>query len=68
MGLQPRLSAGPLIPGRVRLQIHRTAWAPTLTQVVAGGVCLLDKQVSGSYRDLKHLDVTFVGMWGDKAK
>lgn len=39
-----------------------------LTQVVAGGVCFLDEQVSGSRRDLKHLDVTLVGMWGDKTK
>lgn len=43
-------------------------WALRLTQVMAGIVCLLDEQVSGSYRDLKHLDITFVGMWGDKAK
>lgn len=37
-------------------------WALRLTQVMAGIVCLLDEQVSGSYRDLKHLDITFVGM------
>lgn len=42
-------------------------WALRLTQVMAGVICLLDEQVSGSYWDLKHLDITFVG-WGDKAK
>lgn len=33
---------------------------------MAGCVCLLDEQVSGSCGDLKHLNVTFVGMWGEK--
>lgn len=29
--------------------------------MVAGGVSLLDEQVSGSRRDLKHLDIIFGG-------
>jgi hypothetical protein len=34
--------------------------------MVAGGVGLLDEQVSGSCGDLKHLDVIFAG--GKKAR
>jgi hypothetical protein len=34
--------------------------------MVAGSICLLDEQVSGSHRDLKHLDIIFVEKMADE--
>lgn len=64
-GLGSRVSAD---PQRSQPEDLLCPWALRLTQVMAGIVCLLNEQVSGSCWDLKHLDITFVGMWRDKAK
>lgn len=40
---------------------RRSRWI--LTQVVVSAISLLDEQMSGSHRDLEHLNVTF-GQWG----